>query len=360
MPADDPLLPVALEARPFSGLWFSSRDDEERFCEQYASRHFAPVDCPRHRFVLIVVLAFAWGRLRDDYLDFGRLSSGGVAGAATVAACLLMHRLWSALEVGARPRRRTKFIIATRLLLGSLPLAFLSTVWFRKPVTDSKSLLRFLLLNTGALGLLFHSFAHPLFARHHLLVQVPTVAYMALHVPHRACVEGIITADSGPYIVAVWRWLSAFCTGAAVATPTPPVYDCCRDIVVVMLLVYGLCLPSYVLWVAEYRARTRFNPASPQLTWSTALVHVMLFVTVLSCFWIVMHAPLLAEVEGTMQVDVSAFGGVPEGNEALGAGRQSSQHLNQMSSGGCTEGVSEIMEGRRGGVTDAAVGLLGA
>ncbi|CAD7695616.1 unnamed protein product [Ostreobium quekettii] len=273
-----------LAARPFTGLWFSASEEEAAFCDAYTRGRFRLMDRPFHAVDVAITLAFGVVQLRQDGLTLN-----GIWALAYVAIELAIDWVWVAWGADSRPRLRTAMAIAKR---GSIYVfvALLVEMFFRVTVANARSFVRFMVLTTGVLDLSFHSFAVPLLARHHLALQVPTVAFMVFYTPGRACSGETIAPQGAPYFVAAWRWLHALCTGRLHGTPVPQPHECCRDLVLMSILVLGLCLPSYVLWASEYRARTEFSGGPlPPLTWATMAVHAMLFVTSVSCLWVVLH-----------------------------------------------------------------------
>ncbi|CAD7698422.1 unnamed protein product [Ostreobium quekettii] len=272
----------ALAIRPFSCLWFEDVEAEGHFCKQYTARRFRSLDRPFQRIDLVIGLAFVAGVLRVH----GASWSGGWA-LFFLALNAAVDWLWYIWKVDSRPELRARMALMKRMAV-NVPVALLSTLWFKGTVASPRSLVRFMILTTGVLGLAFPTFAIPMMTANHLMIQVPTVAFMALYAPQRACSEASVPPSSAPYIVAAWRWLNAMCTGALKNVPTPGVRQSCRDVVVMSTVVLGLCLPSYVLWASEYRARVAFSGGVlPQLTWWMVLAHGLLFVTAVSWLWAV-------------------------------------------------------------------------
>ncbi|CAD7703391.1 unnamed protein product [Ostreobium quekettii] len=280
--------PPAMALGPFGGLWFRSADREAAFCEDYARSHFQLVDGVFRPLSLLVAVAFGWGRVANDLRD-GSLSQRGCAALAVAFVAFALDLHWLATSPEVRRRRRTGLALAKRVVVSLLP-AVLAPMMFRDPVGGALSMARFTFMNTGVFSLLAPSIMCPLLAKHHLALQVPTVAILVFSTPRLACTQAMITPQGAQYIVAAWRWLAALCTGAAIRMPAPEPEECCRDLVVVSLLVVGLWLPSYAVWAVECRARFKFDPrASRPLTLGTAAVHWMLLATGVSCVWSLMH-----------------------------------------------------------------------
>eukprot|EP00803_Ostreobium_quekettii_P001081 evm.model.scf_1210.3 EVM.evm.TU.scf_1210.3 scf_1210:38709-39431(+) len=202
--------------------------------------------------------------------------------------------LWRVWKVEAWPDLRGGLAMAKRAAI-NVPVALLMPLWFKPPVDSARALAQFLTMTTGVLNLVFVSFAVPMFTTGHLLMQVPTAVFMSVHTPARVCTEGAMTPQGAPHIVAAWRWLNALCTGSARTMPAPGVPGCCWDVVVMWTLAMGLFVPSYIVWAEEYTARVEFSAGGlPRLTWMTVLVHGTLFVTAMSCFWVLLHMGLWA------------------------------------------------------------------
>eukprot|EP00803_Ostreobium_quekettii_P000897 evm.model.scf_53EXC.7 EVM.evm.TU.scf_53EXC.7 scf_53EXC:56769-57668(-) len=266
---------------PFSCLWFPGPEDEAAFADWYAANHFRPIDRVYHRLAPFLSMANAWGRLQEDGVSW---SAGAAALSSAMTICITL--LWFVWRVDDRPRLRENLAVINRISVGSMPLVVMAPLWCRDPAVTLKGLGRFMALNI--VGLVYLTAAAPILTWHHILVQVPTVVLMCLRTPQQVC--SAITPGSAPFVRAAWGWLSAVSTGGAVRLPTPSAEHCCVDIVVMCYFALGLCLPSYILWAAEFRARMAFRPgAAPAMAWGTVAVHGALMATALSCVWVFLH-----------------------------------------------------------------------
>ncbi|CAD7703225.1 unnamed protein product [Ostreobium quekettii] len=276
----------ALAAPPFSGLWFSSREEEARFSMAYAEERFRPIDRAYHRLAgFVLAVAVAWAQLRE----VGLSRSGAITCLVSIAA-VAMHCLWIWLGVDRRHELRLPMLFAHRIFCTASVVAMVP-VWHSEPITSAWSLLQWLMGATGAAGLAFFSFATPLLTVHHLMVQGSITLFAALYTSRQACTEEVLSAVAAPYVVAAWRWLCALCTGSASSTPMPNLEGACWRVAVMAQVAWGFCAPSYILWASEYRARLRHSPGGlPRLTWRDMAVHWMLMHTGMSCFWMLLHA----------------------------------------------------------------------
>jgi len=274
---------------PFTGLWFKKDTEEKIFSDSYIESRFKPADRRRLNIVSFVATTFAVGRLSEDFRD-GALTIRGVSSTFFAGVYLWLSWLWSFWNVDSRPQLRTVMVLITRVVVGHLPIALFSQVWFSEQLSTARSVFRFLTMNTGVLGLVFHSFAQPLLTWQHLLVQVPTVIFMALYTPQTACGETTITAESAPYLMAVWKKFNLIWTWSEQSMNTPTVQECCQSVVVMTQVAGGLFLPSYILWASEYFARFEYNPrVLRELKRADIWVHVMLFFPFMSCLWVLLH-----------------------------------------------------------------------
>ncbi|CAD7699515.1 unnamed protein product [Ostreobium quekettii] len=268
---------------PFTALWLPDPAREAAFARRYAERHFQDRDLLFRAIRACVTPVFLLVRLWQNGLGADGMQALAVAAVTVAVECAGFG--W---QKDKRGVKRTAMAVLTRIVI--IVSQVMDAAAMEVVVGNPGSMFRFMLMQSGLVALLISNAGVPLLVKHHLAVSVTTVVAMAVFAVPNQCAAAFSAPESGPIVLAVWRFINAVFTGGCLENEyNPPPLDACWSVVSMSLFVLGLLAPSFAMWTVEYEDRVNFTRSGELLTEENIRKQMLLFIPVMGVTWLLLN-----------------------------------------------------------------------